>query len=97
MSGLFALINVLAEAAGPGTVGLNGDSHYFFIASSFTTLAFILLHIYLSLIFFKSCDDKQYILTLGVVLIHLTASLVVSLWPEQYPWTSLMTLFLLVP
>lgn len=33
MSGLFSLINVLADSVGPGTVGLYGDSHFFFITS----------------------------------------------------------------
>lgn len=33
MSGLFSLINVLADSVGPGTVGLNGDSRFFFLAS----------------------------------------------------------------
>lgn len=33
MSGLFSLINVLADSVGPGTVGLYGDSNYFFLTS----------------------------------------------------------------
>lgn len=33
MSGSFSIINVLADAVGPGTVGLHGDSSSFFITS----------------------------------------------------------------
>ncbi|OTF82674.1 gamma-secretase subunit aph-1-like protein [Euroglyphus maynei] len=57
MSGAFSLINILADATGPGTVGLNGGSNYFFLCASLTTLAFILLHICWTIILFKSCDN----------------------------------------
>ncbi|NWX36654.1 APH1A secretase, partial [Notiomystis cincta] len=32
-SGIFSIINILADSAGPGTVGIHGDSPYFFITS----------------------------------------------------------------
>ncbi|KAL3252839.1 hypothetical protein MRX96_054750 [Rhipicephalus microplus] len=44
MSGVFSLLNVLADAIGPGTVGLNGGSSCFFLTSALTTSAFVLLH-----------------------------------------------------
>jgi len=74
MSGAFSLINILADAIGPGTVGLKGDSHFFFLASAFTTLAFILLHTFWSVIFFKACDTRNYLLIAYVILSHLCAS-----------------------
>lgn len=33
ISGAFSLVNVLADMVGPGTIGIHGDSKYFFIAS----------------------------------------------------------------
>jgi hypothetical protein len=33
MSGAFSLTNVLADMAGPGTIGINGDNSQFFITS----------------------------------------------------------------
>ena len=33
MSGAFSMVNVLADMYGPGTIGIHGDSHNFFLAS----------------------------------------------------------------
>ena len=33
LGGAFSLINVLADMVGPGTIGIHGDSKYFFLAS----------------------------------------------------------------
>ena len=33
ISGAFSLVNVLADMSGPGTIGIHGDSQYFFLAS----------------------------------------------------------------
>lgn len=33
ISGAFSLVNVLGDMTGPGTVGINGDSQYFFLVS----------------------------------------------------------------
>lgn len=74
MSGAFSLTNILADSLGPGTVGLYGDSQYFFICSSFTTLAFILLHTFWGVIFFKACDNRNYLLIAYVVVSHFIAS-----------------------
>ncbi|RWS16147.1 gamma-secretase subunit Aph-1-like protein [Dinothrombium tinctorium] len=74
MSGAFSLVNVLADAIGPGTVGLHGDSPYFFLASAFTTLAFILLHTFWGIIFFQALDMKNYILLAYVFFCHLSVS-----------------------
>ncbi|CAG2115749.1 unnamed protein product, partial [Medioppia subpectinata] len=74
MAGAFSLTNILADSVGPGTVGLNGDSHYFFLCSSFTTLAFILLHTFWGVIFFKACDNRNYFLIAYVFATHLIVS-----------------------
>ena len=33
ISGAFSIVNVLADMVGPGTIGIHGDSKYFFIAT----------------------------------------------------------------
>jgi gamma-secretase subunit aph-1, putative len=78
MSGAFSLVNVLADMLGPGTVGLYGDSPHFFITSAFTTHAFILLHTFWGIIFFKALDSKKYILVFYVILTHIVVSSLVS-------------------
>lgn len=82
MSGLFSLINVLADSVGPGTVGLNGkDSHYFFLASAFTTLAFTLLHTFWGVIYFHALDNRSYLKIAFVCLSHLLVSCLTLLNP----------------
>jgi anterior pharynx defective protein 1 len=91
MSGAFSITNILADSVGPGTVGIRGDSHYFFICSSMTTLAFILLHTFWGVIFFKACDNRNYPLIAYVVISHLTASAVtfINAKPHLY-WLSIL-------
>ncbi|NXK43045.1 APH1A secretase, partial [Piprites chloris] len=55
-SGVFSVINVLAGSAGPGTVGIHGDSPYYFITSAFLTMALVLLHTFWGVIFFDACE-----------------------------------------
>jgi anterior pharynx defective protein 1 len=74
MSGACSLVNVLADAYGPGTVGIKGDPSNFFVVSAFTTLAFILMHTFWGVIFFQSLDQNQYIKASYVVLSHLAVS-----------------------
>ncbi|XP_012252601.1 gamma-secretase subunit Aph-1 [Athalia rosae] len=59
MSGAFALVNVLADAIGPGTMGLRRGTEYFFIISAATTLCFILLHTFWGVIFFAALDRRS--------------------------------------
>lgn len=33
ISGVFSVINILADALGPGVVGIHGDSPYYFLTS----------------------------------------------------------------
>lgn len=79
MSGAFSLVNVVADAVGPGTMGLKSGNEMFFLTSSAISLCFILLHTFWGVIFFKACDIKNW-LQLGFVMsAHLLASLLTLL------------------
>lgn len=77
ISGTFSLVNVLADATGPGTVGLHGDSNLFFLTSALLTLCFILLHTAWGVLFFHALDKKKYLALVWVVMSHLLVSLLV--------------------
>lgn len=74
MSGLFALINVLADSVGPATVGLLAGSQQFFMTSAAFTLFFTLLHVFWSVIFFAALDNKNYYHLAWVIVSHFMAS-----------------------
>jgi len=76
MSGAFALINLLADSVGPGTVGLRGggDSPRFLVATALLTLAFILLHTAWNVVFCDALDKRRWFVVAGVVLMHFAAS-----------------------
>lgn len=74
LSGAFSLVNVLADMVGPGTIGIHGDSEYFFIASAFLTLCFVLLHTFWGIIFFNALDKKKYWFVGIVVGSHMLVS-----------------------
>lgn len=74
MSGAFALVNVLADAVGPGTMGLRNGTEYFFIISAATTLCFILLHTFWGVVFFSALDRKNWVQVIWVVASHLFVS-----------------------
>ncbi|KAK0089814.1 hypothetical protein PV325_005121 [Microctonus aethiopoides] len=74
MSGAFAFVNVLADAVGPGTMGLRQGTEYFFILSAATTLCFILLHTFWGVIFFSAIDQKNWGQIGWVVCTHLFVS-----------------------
>ncbi|CAG9785860.1 unnamed protein product [Diatraea saccharalis] len=74
MSGAFALVNVLADSIGPGTLGLHGGSEYFFVTSAAMTLCMILLNTFWSIIFFNGCDEKSYLKVGWVIKSHLFVS-----------------------
>lgn len=95
MSGAFSQTNILADSIGPGTVGLNGDSHYFFLCSSFTTLAFILLHTFWGVIFFKACDNKNYYLIGYVIVSHFIASAITFVNQKQLYLVSILLEYLI--
>ncbi|XP_067626020.1 gamma-secretase subunit Aph-1 [Eurosta solidaginis] len=85
MSGMFALVNLLADIAGPATMGLTGGSEVFMLISSAQALAMILLHTFWSVIFFNAFDTKNYFHIVYVVCTHLFVSLITLLYvQEQY-------------
>jgi len=68
-SGAFSLVNVLADSLGPGTVGIKGDPADFFVTSALLTLAFVLLHVFWSVVFFHCCDRKGVYGGLGIFVV----------------------------
>ncbi|XP_043663766.1 gamma-secretase subunit Aph-1 [Vespula pensylvanica] len=83
MSGAFALVNVLADAVGPGTMGLKHGTEYFFIISASTTLCFILLHTFWGIIFFAALDKRNWGQIIWVIGSHLSVSFMTLLNIEQ--------------
>ncbi|KAH8403249.1 hypothetical protein KR222_008981 [Zaprionus bogoriensis] len=79
ISALFALINVLADMTGPGTMGLNGGSEFFFVTSALQALSIVLLHTFWSIIFFNAFDTSNYLHIGYVVGSHLFVSLLTLL------------------
>ncbi|XP_074605136.1 gamma-secretase subunit Aph-1 [Brevipalpus obovatus] len=96
MSGVFSMINVLADSTGPGTVGLFGDSRYFFITSAFHTLAFVLLHTFWGIIFFHSLDSKNYLRLMIVPVSHLVVTLLTFLNQHQIYTGSLIPCYIIL-
>lgn len=60
ISGAFSIVNVLADMVGPGTVGIHGDSHFFFVVTAFLTLCFVFLHTFWGVIFFHALDKRKF-------------------------------------
>ncbi|KAF1470921.1 Gamma-secretase subunit APH-1A, partial [Eudyptula minor novaehollandiae] len=79
ISGMFSVINILADSIGPGIVGIHGDSPYYFITSAFLTMALVLLHTFWGVIFFDACEKRRYCCLGLVVASHLLTSGLVSL------------------
>uniref|UniRef100_A0A3B3CLL8 Gamma-secretase subunit APH-1 n=1 Tax=Oryzias melastigma TaxID=30732 RepID=A0A3B3CLL8_ORYME len=74
MSGAFSVVNILADSAGPGTVGIHGDSQHYFLSSAFMTMAIILLHMFWGVVFFDACEKRCWWAVGLVVVIHLVVS-----------------------
>ncbi|KPJ06843.1 Gamma-secretase subunit Aph-1 [Papilio machaon] len=74
MSGAFALVNVLADSVGPGTLGLYSGTEFFFVTSAAMTLCMILLNTFWSIIFFSGLDDKNYLKVTWVIGSHFLVS-----------------------
>ncbi|XP_028166473.1 gamma-secretase subunit Aph-1 [Ostrinia furnacalis] len=74
MSGAFALVNVLADSVGPGTLGLKTGTEYFFVTSAAMTLCMILLNTFWSVIFFSGLDESNYMKIGWVILSHFLVS-----------------------
>ncbi|OCT69243.1 gamma-secretase subunit APH-1A isoform X2 [Xenopus laevis] len=74
ISGVFSVINILADAIGPGIVGVHGDSQYYFLTSAFLTMAIVFLHTFWGIVFFAACEKRKPLHIVGVVLSHLVTS-----------------------
>uniref|UniRef100_A0A674HTL5 Gamma-secretase subunit APH-1 n=1 Tax=Taeniopygia guttata TaxID=59729 RepID=A0A674HTL5_TAEGU len=74
MSGAFSMINLLADALGPGTVGIHGDSQLYFLTSAFMTMVLIFLHTFWGILFFHGCEHRRWWEITAVVIMHLTVS-----------------------
>ncbi|ELU12195.1 hypothetical protein CAPTEDRAFT_204741 [Capitella teleta] len=83
--GTFSLVNILADMAGPGTIGIYGDPQNFFLASAFMTLCMVLLHTFWGIIFFDGFYTKKYYQPIVVVLSHLLVSCLTLLNERQPP------------
>ncbi|EDO39638.1 predicted protein, partial [Nematostella vectensis] len=79
MSGLFAMVNVLADISGPGSIGLHGNAQNFLIVSAFLTSCFVLLNTFWGVIWFDGWENKKWLNVFVVVASHLFVSLMVSL------------------
>ncbi|KAK3713156.1 hypothetical protein QZH41_010051, partial [Actinostola sp. cb2023] len=97
MSGLFAMVNVLADISGPGSMGLKGDPQNFLIVSAFLTSCFVLLNTFWGVIWFDAWDKKKW-LNIGIVVgSHLFVSLMTLLNADgNYLATLLSAYFVLI-
>ncbi|XP_039174503.1 gamma-secretase subunit APH-1A isoform X3 [Crotalus tigris] len=93
ISGVFSVINILADSIGPGTVGIHGDSPYYFITSAFLTMALVFLHTFWGVVFFDACETRRYWKLALVVVSHLVISGLTFLNP--YYEASLIPIFLI--
>ncbi|XP_062869988.1 gamma-secretase subunit Aph-1b-like [Trichomycterus rosablanca] len=100
ISGAFSMINILSDSLGPGTVGLNGGSQYYFITSAFMTLALTLLHTFWGVVFFDGCEKSRWWVIVVVVCLHLLVSglsllnpLYEGTLPPVYAVTALMAIW----
>lgn len=96
MSGVFSLLNVLADAVGPGTVGFNGGSPYFFVTSALTTQAFVLLHTFWGIVTFHALDHGRWPLLAFVLCSHLAASCLTLLNPRGLYLASLGPIYVIL-
>lgn len=96
MSGAFSLINVIADAVGPGTMGLKSGNEMFFLTSSAITLCFILLHTFWGVIYFNAWDNMNKLQIGYVVASHLIASCLTLLNRYQIYSASLIPLYSIV-
>lgn len=77
MSGVFALVNVLNAAAGPGTVGIyaeHKETTYFFLTSAVMTGCILLLHALWGVISHAALQQRALIPPIFVVINHLIVS-----------------------
>lgn len=96
ISGAFSLVNVVADAVGPATMGLKQGSEMFFITSAATTLCFILLHTFWSVIFFDALDSKNFAHLSWVVGSHMLVSCLTLLNYYEYYTATLIPAYVVL-
>ncbi|KAF5275757.1 hypothetical protein FQR65_LT16550 [Abscondita terminalis] len=96
ISGMFSLVNVVADAVGPGTMGLKSGTQMFFIVSAAISLCFILLHTFWSVIFFNALDNGNKLQVIAVVASHLLVSGLTLLNRYHIYWAVLIPLYTVV-
>ncbi|NWW43798.1 APH1B secretase, partial [Pedionomus torquatus] len=74
MSDAFSVINLLADALGPSTVGIHKDSQLYFLTSAFMTMVLIFLHTFWGILFFHGCEHQCWWEITAVVIMHLAVS-----------------------
>ncbi|XP_010292807.1 PREDICTED: gamma-secretase subunit APH-1A-like, partial [Phaethon lepturus] len=91
MSGAFSMINLLADALGPGTVGIHGDSQLYFLTSGEQLAPFT--HTFWGSLFFHGCEHQHWWEITAVIVMHLAVSGSVS----SREWSSaLVPIFVLL-
>ncbi|XP_034247179.1 gamma-secretase subunit Aph-1 [Thrips palmi] len=96
MSGIFSLINVLADAVGPATMGLRTGSDKFILVSACFTLCFVLLHIFWSIIIFPALDQRNMVQIAWVLVTHLLASTLTLLNSSGHSMLAIIPNYILV-
>ncbi|XP_028399771.1 gamma-secretase subunit Aph-1-like [Dendronephthya gigantea] len=96
MSGLFAMVNVLADITGPGAPGLDGESPQFLIISALLTCAFVLLNTFWGIIWFESCSRKKYAYLALVFGSHMFVSLMTLLNNRKHYLGSMMSAYIVL-
>lgn len=96
ISGIFSMVNIAADAIGPGTMGLLYKSETFFITSAATSLCFTLLHTFWGVTFFNALDNGNKMLLCFVIGSHLFASCFTLLNYYDLYSITLVTLYLLL-
>ncbi|CAF2080473.1 unnamed protein product [Rotaria magnacalcarata] len=92
ISGTFAIVNVLSDMTGPGTIGIFGHSPDFFIATAFLALCIILLNTFWGVIFYTSLDKDGIHRFIGpaiVVFTHMLFSCMTLLNRKSTPTYSI--------
>ncbi|CAO1381062.1 unnamed protein product [Diamesa tonsa] len=79
ISGIFQIVNILADSSGPGTMGLKAGTDIFFLTSATQTLFIILLNTFWSVIFFDGVHNKNKLHIGYVIVSHLMVSFVTLL------------------
>eukprot|EP00112_Aurelia_sp_Birch-Aquarium-sp1_P015766 Seg352.2 transcript_id=Seg352.2/GoldUCD/mRNA.D3Y31 product="Gamma-secretase subunit APH-1A" protein_id=Seg352.2/GoldUCD/D3Y31 len=79
MSGLFAMVNVLADITGPGTIGLYGDYKDFLVVTALLTNCFILLHTCWGILFYDGLEKRCWFRLTFVLLSHMLVALLTIL------------------